>query len=279
MHTSRSALGLLALFVLTSCGSGSIDVSALKSSPNVPSSSAPSASFPPPTSSSSVSSAPSSRSSSPPSSAPPSAPSSSPASPKTNATATLNRAGLRPGDLPVQWDAEPSNRSDVRNDAAEQTDLRVCAGLADNSGKKQNQVESSDYSSDPFDVFSLTTRYLSAADNDIRTLLARPRFEQCFALLVRRGYVGSAPVGAVVGKVTSSLTRGSGGGSRAVAASITTRTPVDDHGDRFSFYDTVVYLTGTTVESELYFSGQGRPVPGVVRKRLVALVAARTARA
>lgn len=149
--------------------------------------------------------------------------------------------------------------------------------MPNNAAKAIERAESSDFYSDPFEVWSLTTRFRTSADNDIRALLARPKIVRCFELLAKRGYTGQAPIGSVVGKVIATQTLGPGGEAPNVVGSITARTPVNDHGDRFSFYDTVVFVTGRGVESEIYFSGQGRPVPAALQSRLVKLVAARTA--
>ena len=269
MNKGFIPVGLLGALALSSCGGNvalSSLTSSLASSPSGPGTTTPAPAIPSvplasatPTTSRTAAPAPSSAT--PPAAIP------------------LSRVGVRAGDLPSGWSAQPADRAQADSDAGEQAELRACAGLSDDSGSRTEVAESSDYSSDPFDVWSIAARYRTAGAAHVESLTSAKAFPGCFGSLIKRGWIADAPLGTVFGKVTVTVVRRSAGLPANLVAAVTTVIPVNDHGDRFSLYDTAFYLSGRTVQAQVRFSGQARLFPVAVMRRVAALVAARVATA
>ncbi len=199
---------------------------------------------------------------------------------KAPAESELQRILLRSADLPSGWNSTPYQRSHNRGDAARQHNLVKCVGGRNTEPDKITEVHSSDFELGTARISSSVSKYKAHSDvaADV-AILHSPKVSACTNRLLKAEFSGSLPGGATLRATSIRITPRSGHDPRNVVAVGTGSVKATLNGRSITIYTNVAFIVGRRLESEVDATGVGARVPASITRRMVAIVARRTANA
>jgi len=200
-----------------------------------------------------------------------------PPPPTPAAAASLSAMVLQPSDFPAGWAGAPYKANP--DDAASQATLLQCVGARNTDSDKVAEEHSQDFSLAEASVSSQATSYRSqsAIDADL-ALLRSPKVSSCYEQLIKKQLAGTLPTGATIDSVALTITPGSAGGPRNVAATGQGTINVAVSGRQTAVYQSIAFITGPLIEAQVDFENVGSPLPATTQKALIENFAARVAK-